>query len=109
MQLIFRASEHRFRSNIFHKLCDRIPHTLVLVKTNHDKIIGGYTPIEWDVDKDDTYTTDESGSSFLFSLSLMEKMELLKDEIGITQQDDMGPVFGWGHDLCLSDKCDLDS
>lgn len=28
-------------------MCDGIPDTFVLVKTEFDKIIAGYTPIKW--------------------------------------------------------------
>jgi hypothetical protein len=47
LKLLFRASDHGFSSESFHKICDHIPHTLVLIKTNYNKIIGGYTPLEW--------------------------------------------------------------
>jgi hypothetical protein len=47
LKLLFRASDHGFSSESFHKFCDHIPHTLVLIKTNYNKIIGGYTPLKW--------------------------------------------------------------
>jgi len=47
---LFRASDHGFSAKEFHKHCDHIPHTLVLIKTNFGKIIGGYTPLKWNKD-----------------------------------------------------------
>ena len=46
-KLLFRASEHNFEAKAFHEYCDGKPQTILLVKTNYGKIIGGYTPIEW--------------------------------------------------------------
>ena len=34
-KLLFRASEHNFAIKAFHEHCDGIPHTILLVKTNH--------------------------------------------------------------------------
>lgn len=44
---MFRASENNFSVKEFHKLCDGIPNTLTLVKTEFNKVIGGFTPIPW--------------------------------------------------------------
>jgi hypothetical protein len=45
--LLYRASEHEFSVKEFHRLCDGETNTLVLVKTEFNKIIGGFTPIPW--------------------------------------------------------------
>ena len=52
MELLYRASEHNFEVGAFHDLCDGKSDTIVLVMTNFDKIIGGYTPIQWNSIKD---------------------------------------------------------
>lgn len=44
---IFRASEHQFSAEEFHRICDHKPHTLTLIKTELGKIIGGYTACSW--------------------------------------------------------------
>lgn len=49
LQLVFRASEHNFLARAFHERCDKIGDTLVLIRTEYGKIIGGYTPLTWDV------------------------------------------------------------
>ena len=40
---LFKASEHNFRAVAFHKKCNNISDTLVLVRTEFGKIIGGFT------------------------------------------------------------------
>ena len=45
--LLFRASEHEFSIKEFHKLCDGESNTMVIVRTEFNKIIGGFTSIPW--------------------------------------------------------------
>ena len=47
IQLIHRTNSFNLSPEKFHKNCDNINHTLVLIKTIDDKIIGGYTPLLW--------------------------------------------------------------
>lgn len=47
MKLLYRASEDKFSIEKFYEKCSNIPHTLILIKTDFDKIIGGYTPLIW--------------------------------------------------------------
>ena len=43
MDLLFRASEHDFRASSFHAKCDNKPNTIVLIRTEFGKTIGGFT------------------------------------------------------------------
>ena len=36
-----------FSAVIFHKKCDNIGPTLIIVKSEHSKIFGGFTDIDW--------------------------------------------------------------
>ena len=47
MDLLFRASEHDFRAAAFHEKCDNKADTVVLVRTEFGKTIGGYTHYPW--------------------------------------------------------------
>ena len=47
MKLLFRASEHGFSAKEFHRWCDGKAPTLVVVRTNFGKTLGGYTPVPW--------------------------------------------------------------
>lgn len=46
-KLLFRASEHYFSASEFHKHCDGVQNTLLIAKTEFDKVIGGFTPNKW--------------------------------------------------------------
>ncbi|RIB27665.1 hypothetical protein C2G38_2159950 [Gigaspora rosea] len=64
-KLLFRGGRDRFSGKEFHKLCDNIPGTVVIVKINStDEILGGYNPLVWKFGGGYGTTTD----SFIFSL-----------------------------------------
>ena len=69
-------SENGTDSKDFHKYCDNKGSTLILVKTTKNKIFGGFTPLNWD---NSSYTKiDESNQTFIFSLNLMKKYNMIK-------------------------------
>lgn len=73
--------------------------------TEFGKKIGGYTPIPWKIGSGN-YVRDESGQSFLFSLSNKDKL-ILQDKdkaVGHYNNNDYGPYFGSGCDFCISQK-----
>ena len=47
MKLIYRASEHNYTANSFHKYCDDKGPTLIVVKSSEGWIFGGYTTQSW--------------------------------------------------------------
>ncbi len=91
-KLLYRASENSFKVDKFHDKCDNIPHTLTLCETVNGKVIGGYTPLVWN--KSRQKLKDESGSSFIFSLSNNHKFVLDKRKDAIRQSSVNGPWFG---------------
>ncbi|RIB27667.1 hypothetical protein C2G38_2159952 [Gigaspora rosea] len=63
--IITPGSRDRFSGKDFHKLCDNIPGTVVIVKINStDEILGGYNPLVWKIGHG--YVT--MADSFIFSL-----------------------------------------
>ena len=77
--LLFRGSEHKYSAEKFHDMCDNIPHTLTLVRTEFKKTIAGYTPLMWNQNTDsnsDYFAADKDGLSFLLSLDIFERMKL---------------------------------
>ena len=47
VKLLFKASEHEFSMNKFYEICGNVGETVMVCKTNKDKIIGGYTPLKF--------------------------------------------------------------
>lgn len=107
-KLLFRASEENFLVTKFYKKCSNIPNTLILIKTELNKIIGGYTPVCWKMgDKEENFP-DPSKQSFIFSLTSADKFTLT-DPSKATQYygDNCGPRFGCitgASDLTIKDK-----
>ena len=64
-KLLFRKSIDGDSFDAFHKLCDNQGKTLVLIQTEYELIIGGFTTKDWNIT--DKWITDEK--SFLFSLT----------------------------------------
>ena len=92
-ELIFKMSENGTKSSDFHKYCDNKGPTLTLIKTTKDKIFGGFTPLNWS--NDGGYKTDLKNQTFIFSLNLKKKYNMIKkDGKGIYCSKDSGPNFG---------------
>ncbi|KAK8810420.1 hypothetical protein WA158_006995 [Blastocystis sp. Blastoise] len=109
-KLLFRASEHKYKANKFHKYCDYKGETVTIIKhighNNHINIFGGYTDQSW-----------ESGSGswkpyskeFLFTLSNEHGIPPTKYDYtnsdrscGIYCYSSYGPYFC---DIYISDQC----
>lgn len=51
---------------------------MIIVKTEFDKIIGGFVPVKWSQNE---YSQDSYGKSFLFSVTLKQKMMPIKSKV----------------------------
>ena len=92
-ELIFRMSENGSSNEAFHKYCDNRGPTLVLIKTTKNRIFGGFTPLNWDCKSRDVL--DNSNQTFLFSLNLMKKYDIInKSKKAIECNKNYGPYFG---------------
>ena len=105
-KLLFRASDDGDSIETFHKKCDNIGPTLILIKSKKGKRFGGYNPLNWD----STYMYKHHPSTFLFSLDNKKKYKLKEDNV---QYSSVGGksyfAFGIGHDLYISDHCTSNS
>ena len=90
---IFIMNKNGSSSKDFHKYCDNNGPTLTLIKTIKNKIFGGFTPLNWDISGVDKI--DENNQTFIFSLNLNKKYDLIKTERkAIRFTKDFGPIFG---------------
>jgi hypothetical protein len=53
----------------------------------------------------DKYTVDQSKKCFLFSVDLKQKMDIVNTNNAVWNNKNIGPTFGSGCDLFLSDAC----
>lgn len=80
---------------------------MILIKTEFGKVIGGYTPLQWN-QTINAYTNDNSSESFLFSLTNGDKFA--HKNIGYSIHNDANSfAFGGGHDICVPDKSNIQS
>jgi hypothetical protein len=100
IHFLYLASENSFSANQFHGKCDHIPNTLTVCETEFGKKIGGFTPLVWC--SNGKYRRDESGQSFVFSLSNKDKFPLHQSVNAIYDDHGYGPTFGNGHDLHIA-------
>ena len=94
---LYKASTDGEDPSKFHKLCDNISPTLLLVETPNGKKFGGYTTCTWCMNKGGK----KDGKTFLFSFDekkMFKKKEESKNERDIYCRKDAGPIFG-GNDL----------
>ena len=91
-ELIFQMSKDGSNSEDFHKLCDNKGPTLVLIKTTKNRIFGGFTPLNWNKDKGSAY--DKLKQTFIFSLNLMKKYNMIDNQKEAIICNTSGPIFG---------------
>ena len=92
-ELIFKMSEKGTNCRDFHKYCDNKGPTLILVKTNKNKMFGGFTPLNWNNKDGDIY--DKSKQTFIFSLNLRKKYDMIDEKRrAICCLSNNGPIFG---------------
>ena len=94
--LLYKGSVDGFESTSFHLKCDNKGPTLVIMKTSFDKVIGGFTTLNWTTPQNSgIFYKDNSGKSFLFSLTLKEKYNLRSTtNLAICCNGNYGPIFG---------------
>lgn len=61
-KLIYRASRDGFEAKNFHKKCDSIGNTLVVIKSSENTIFGGFTKVKWS----SSYGWESDITSFIF-------------------------------------------
>ena len=94
-ELIFKMSINGNSAYDFHEHCDDVGPTLILIKTTKDKIFGGFTPLNWKEENEKGVKYDESNETFIFSLNLMKKYDMIdfKNKEAIKCWNKMGPIF----------------
>ena len=89
LNLIYKASVDSDEARIFHKKCDYVPSSIVLIETDKNARFGGFTSQNWYgncEEKLDQY-------AFVFSLNRLEKYDIINGEKAIGCYPKFGPVF----------------
>ena len=91
-ELLWKGSRDGFGASTFHTKCDKKGPTLTVVKSEHDKVFGGYTSLNWESRGD--YANDPT--AFIYSLTHKAKCGKQKDTDSIGDDSGCGPIFGGG-------------
>ena len=102
-KLVYRGTRDGFSGNNFYNKCDWITNTLVMIKSEHGNIFGGFVENAWDLSS----AWVEDPKAFVFSLVNKEgkpfKVACSKNgENAICCDTSFGPIFGNGHDIFIS-------
>jgi len=110
LNLLYKATRDGFNHKKFKERCRRISPTIVIVHTNFNKIIGGFTTLRWDSPKTEAYeyVYDSYKKTFLFSVTLGKKFKIREEysKFAICHSALAGPIFGAGSDLEILSDCD---
>jgi len=101
---LYQATVDGGDSEIFHKKCDNISNTLVLIESEGHRRFGGFTPIPWKSEEAETWEKDPEMKTFLFSLD-NKKIYNLKDiNNAVYHCKFSGPCFGVGRDIAIDNN-----
>ena len=91
-KLIFSAIEHDFDSFSFHEICgnEDIDNTLIIIKTEKNDIIGGFTFASWRANSLICY----DNKAFVFNLNKEIKLRVTNPYNAINSKINDGPIFG---------------
>ena len=81
---------------------------MILIKTKHGKVIGGYTPLAFLSTNRIKIIDDQKQRSFLFSVTEGDKLTLTNPEYALMNYS-VGSeyVFSFGHDLKIINKANM--
>ncbi|XP_034937407.1 uncharacterized protein [Chelonus insularis] len=110
-RLIYRASSNGYSAAAFHRHCDGIAPTYTIALGTRGEICGGFSDVAWDkTSAKGLYISSEK--AFLFTLTNNQdvpptKYDLIKKPFAICYHPDIGPIFGAGADLFISNNCNV--
>ena len=87
--LLYRASLHGDKANIFHSRCDKVPMSLTILIDHNDNRFGGFTAREWSGNC--VQKMDEK--AFIFSVEKLKIYEVLPNQTAIGCYPNFGPIF----------------
>ena len=98
--MIYRGSRDGFTANAFHSKCNSKSPTISFIKSDKNKIFGGYTEQTWE---DNVWKNDDK--AFLFSFSNNEKYPIKTPQNAIYAHASYSITYGGGCDIYIRDNC----
>ena len=88
-KLVYRGTRDGDSAKEFHKRCDKIGQNITLVKTDKDKIFGGFTKCNWEIPE-----------------KCLKEMEEEDTESGIQKKDEYSFCFTLGSEKKIYEHCE---
>ena len=101
-KLIYSSEKEDDKASSFHKKCDNIAPTLILIETKEGFRYGGFTTQTWESAEQSIFKKDKN--AFIFSLDTEKKYEITDEEKSIQCSMFWGPYFGEGGAICVPDN-----
>jgi len=110
-ELLFRGSEDGFLSSAFHAKCDGRANTICVIESNFGNVFGGFTVLPWASEVGKYYVDEEA---FVYIVRKKKKtlkkavvyLQIASSQHSVVHNKYMGPVFGYGHDIQIRNRCD---
>jgi len=103
-EVLYVASVDGDDASQFHSACDGKGSTIVVVKSEHGSVFGGYTDVEWASEGGWT----ESSTSFVFRLRpTVKKYDIKSDSKAhaVLLSGVYGPIFGYRNCIHIESNC----
>jgi hypothetical protein len=108
-ELLWKGSRDGFKAATFHTKCNNQGPTLTVIKSQHDKVFGGFTSESWGFAGTSSKSQGKQDSTaFIYSLTRMEKYAKQLNNNSIRDRYDRGPMFGYAggvYDIFINDDC----
>ena len=101
-KLIFSSEKEDDKASSFHKNCDNIAPTLILIETKEGFRYGGFTTQKWESPEQSIFKNDED--AFIFSIDTEKKYDVTDPKKSIQCSMFWGPYFGEGGAICVPDN-----
>jgi len=107
-KIIYQATKDGFSSGSFHRHCNGISPTYVLIVSHENFIFGGYTVCTWEGN-----AWKKSDGGFIFTISNPHGIPMTKYDVinhnGIFCSPGYGPIFGEGNDIYVASNSNIGS
>jgi hypothetical protein len=104
-ELLWKGSRDGFKAATFHTKCNNQGPTLTVIKSQHDKVFGGFTSVPWT----SAGACKQDSTAFIYSLTRMEKYAKQLNSDSIVDSGSYGPSFGCdprcGYDIDIRNDC----
>ena len=95
LKKLYQATIDGEDASYFHKICDNIPNTLILIKSEGNRRFGGFTSEYWE----SSIKTKYDKNAFLFSFDKNKIYKCKKDNYSICCSSVNGPCFCFGNTI----------